>query len=68
MQGDMVGLVALDFVLRVVPCGVMNVAFPGHVTCVDGDNKATHAAGFRVPAHMVADSEHCGSVVGAAPG
>src|SRR5215470_6781345 len=60
---DVVGLVALDFVLRVILAGVMRVPFVIDISGMHFDNLAADAAGLRVPGHMIADLEfgHAGS-------
>jgi hypothetical protein len=57
VQGYMIGLVALDRVLRLVPAGVMDVAFVGDVFRVHPHDPAADAAGFRIPADVIADLE-----------
>src|SRR5579871_529701 len=59
VQGDMVGLVALDLILRLVPARVMNVAFVVHVLAMHADDSAAHPAGLRVPADVIAHLKRC---------
>src|SRR6516164_4786723 len=62
VHGDVIGFVALDFVLRVVFRGVPQIALMGKIPPVHLDDFAAHARGFRVPADVAADSEffsHC---------
>ncbi len=55
--GDVVGFVAFYFVLRVVFVGVVSVAFVVEVFRVHLDDLAADAAGFGIPAYVVADLE-----------
>jgi hypothetical protein len=57
VQGDVIGLVALDFVLRLVRAGTVNVAFVINVSSMDFDDFSAHPPGFRIPAHVIADFE-----------
>jgi len=54
----MVGLVALNLVLRVIRAGVMNVALVGHILGVHPHNPAGDPACLGIPANMIADLEH----------
>ena len=54
MGRDMIGLVALDFVLGVIFRSVMDMALVVEVRRVDGDDGPCHAASFGIPAHMIA--------------
>ena len=55
MQCNMVGLVALDLVLRIGLAASMHMTFVIGVARVHFDDLASHVTGLRVPAHMVAD-------------
>jgi hypothetical protein len=57
MQRDVIGLVALDLVLRIIGAGVVHVALPVHILRVHTDDAATHPARFGIPAHVIADFE-----------
>ena len=57
MQSDVIGLVALDLILRIVRARVMDIAFIVHVLCVHPHDTAAHPAGFGIPAHVIADLE-----------
>src|SRR6185437_6925300 len=57
VQGDMIGFIALDFILRLIRAGMVNVAFVGNVTAMHFDNCPTHPAGFRIPTYMIANLE-----------
>lgn len=62
MGGDMVGLVAFDFVLGIVFRGVVSMAFVGKILGVDGDDSARHQARLGIPSYMIADLKrlfHC---------
>src|SRR3569623_1115970 len=54
---DMIGLVALDFVLGTLLRGTMRVTFIIEVLCVDGNDGPRHPARFGMPAYMIADLE-----------
>ena len=51
---DMIGFVAFDFVLRIVFRSVMDMTFVIKVRGMDGDDGPCHAAGFGIPAYMIA--------------
>ena len=53
MQGDVIGGVALDFVLRSVRARVMDVSLVVRVFRMHSDDFAGHVARLRVPAHVI---------------
>src|SRR6188472_1660185 len=55
VEGDVVGLVALDFVLRLGLARMVSVAFVVDVSSVDFDDFTAHPAGFRIPTDAVAN-------------
>ena len=55
MGGDMVGLVAFDFVLGIVFRGMVSMAFVIKILGVDGDDGAPHPARLGIPSYMIAD-------------
>ena len=57
VQSDMVRLVALDLVLRLVLAGMVDVALVVHVFLMHADDMASDAAGFRIPADVIATLE-----------
>jgi hypothetical protein len=57
MHGDVIGLVALNFVLRIVFAGVMSVTFVIEIFGMHFDNGAADPAGLRVPNYMISDLE-----------
>ena len=57
VQGDVIGLVAPDRILRILGAGMMNVALVGHIFLVYPHDTATHPAGFRIPADVISDLE-----------
>jgi hypothetical protein len=57
MQGHMVSLVTLDFVLRNVGARMMGVALVGHIRLVHFDNRAADMTRFRVPRYVITDLE-----------
>src|ERR1041384_1752308 len=63
VQGDMVGLVALDLVLRLVPAGMVDVALVAHVLGVHPDDAAADPPGLGIPADVIAALEGLGHVV-----
>src|SRR5450759_4583118 len=54
VQGDVIGLVALDFILRLVRGGMVYVTFVVDVTSVHFDDFPAHPSGFRIPTHVIA--------------
>jgi hypothetical protein len=57
VQSDVIGLVAFDFVLRIILARVMDVAFVVHVARMHPDDTATDPASFRIPTYVIADFE-----------
>jgi hypothetical protein len=57
MQGDVIGPVALDFILRIVRRGVVDVPLVVDVLGMHAQDMAAHPAGLGVPADMVAALE-----------
>src|SRR5271163_4112829 len=55
--GDVIALVAFDFILRIAGRGVMHIALIVEVAGVDGDDRARDMTGLGVPSHMIADLE-----------
>lgn len=55
MHCDMVGFVALDFILRVVRTGVMCISLIVDVPCMYPNNCAADPSCFRIPGHVVSD-------------
>jgi hypothetical protein len=55
MQGDMIGLVAFDLILRILRARVMDVTLVVHVFPVHALDGAAHPAGLGIPAHVIAD-------------
>jgi hypothetical protein len=53
MYSDVIGLVALDLVLRVFLARMVHVSFVIHVLRVHPDNSAAHSSGLRIPTHPV---------------
>src|SRR5262245_50149724 len=58
MQGDMIGLVALNLVLWVIRAGVMDVALIGHIFGMHPRDPAGDPACLGIPAHVIADLEY----------
>ena len=54
----MIGLIALNLVLRVIRAGVMDVALVGHIHSVHPHYPAGDPACLGIPAHAIADFEH----------
>ena len=57
MGGDMIGLAALDLVLRQLGAGTMNVALVVEVACMNPNDCAADATGFRVPLDPISNFE-----------
>src|SRR5262249_31227717 len=57
VQSDVIGLVALDLVLRIVRARMMDVALVAHVGRVDPYDTAADPASFGIPAYVIADLE-----------
>lgn len=57
VHGDMVGLVALDLVLGVVFAAMADMALVGYIAGMHFHDVSADMAGFRIPAHVVADLE-----------
>jgi hypothetical protein len=57
---DVIGLVALDFILRIIRAGVMSVSLVIGVSCMDLDDPAADLTGFGVPRHVIANLEFRG--------
>jgi len=51
----MIGLLAFDFILRLVRAGVMRVSLIVHVARMDFDDPAADVPGLGIPGHMVAN-------------
>ena len=62
MQGDMVGLVALDLILRRILARVVDISFVVHVFRVHFDDAAGDPPGFRAPAYVVMQLESFGVI------
>src|SRR5216684_4129668 len=60
VQGDVVGLVALDFILRLIRRSAVNVAFIIDGSFMHFDDFSAHTPGFRIPAHVIANLERHG--------
>src|SRR5699024_10329696 len=60
VHGDVVGPVALDLVLRLVPAGMAGVALVLRIAGVDPGDPAADVTGLGVPADVVADLEFMG--------
>lgn len=57
VHGDMIGLIALDLVLRIILTRMMDIAFVVHVARVHPYDMAADPASFGIPGYMVADFE-----------
>jgi hypothetical protein len=60
VSGDMIGLVALDFILWVVFRGVVNVTLIVKIAGVNRDNGSRHMVRLGIPSDMIADFEPLG--------
>jgi hypothetical protein len=59
VQSDVIGLIALNFVLGVVFAGVMSIAFVIQIRGVHFHNLAADPAGLRVPNYAFATLNLC---------
>jgi hypothetical protein len=57
MEGDMVGFIALDFILRLILARVVGIAFVVDVFGVHPHHSAADAASLGIPADMIANFE-----------
>ena len=57
VQGDMIGLIALDLVLRIVLARMMDIAFVIRVPRVHPYDAAADPTSFGIPGYVVADFE-----------
>ena len=57
VEGDMIRLAALDFVLRSVCARMVGVTFDLESASMHADDRAADAAGLGIPAHVVMDLE-----------
>ena len=57
MHRDVIGLIALDLVLRIILARMNRVAFERDPGRNDSGDPTADSAGFRVPAHVIADFE-----------
>ena len=57
VEGDMLGLAALDLVLRRFGARMMRIAVNVEIACMDASDRAADTPGFGIPAHMVTDFE-----------
>src|SRR5260221_11742591 len=66
VQGDVIGLVALDFILRIIRRSTVNIAFIFDGSLMHFDDFSAHTSSFRIPAHVIANLErlgHCSVLV-----
>src|SRR6476620_7178336 len=56
---DMVGLVALDFILRIIWGRVVRISLVIRIFRMNLDDLAADMTGLRVPGHMIANVEFC---------
>src|SRR5258707_15347831 len=57
VQGDVIGLVAFDFVLGFVLAGVVDVSFVVHVLCMHVDDSPADPPSLRIPAYTITHLE-----------
>jgi hypothetical protein len=60
VQSDTIGLVALDFILRIIRRSTADVAFIIDGSFVHFDDFSAHTSGFRIPAHVIGILERLG--------
>src|SRR5258708_33688894 len=62
----MIGLVALDFILRIIRRSTVNVAFIIDGSFMHFNDLSAHTSSFRIPAYVIANLErlgHCSVLV-----
>jgi hypothetical protein len=57
MHGDMVCLIAFDFILRLVFTGMMRMSLMVRVVRMNSDNPAADMPSFRIPGNVIANFE-----------
>jgi hypothetical protein len=57
VQGDVIGLVALDLILGIVVARTVHVSFVVHILRVHIHNLPTHVTGLGIPGHVLPDLE-----------
>ena len=57
VEGDVLGLAALDLVLRCFGARMVRVAVDLEIARMNTNDRAADAPGLRIPAHMIADLE-----------
>lgn len=57
VEGNMLGLAALDLVLRRFAAGMVRIAFDLEIARVHANDGAADPPGLRIPTHMIADFE-----------
>ena len=55
MHGDVIGLVALDLILRIIRIGVVRVSLIIDICCMHFDDRSADVPGLRVPGYMISD-------------
>lgn len=60
MSRDVIGPIALDFVLGIIFRGMMDMTFIVEVAGVDGDDRPRHPARLGIPAYVIANLESLG--------
>jgi len=54
---DVIGLIAFDFILRIIRAGVVRMSLVIYISCMHLNDLAADASCFGVPGHVVADFE-----------
>jgi hypothetical protein len=57
VEGDMIGLAALDLVLWIVRARMVGIAFDLELVSMYADDRAADSAGLGIPAHAIMDLE-----------
>jgi hypothetical protein len=60
VQGDVISLVALDFVLRVLLARMVDIAFVVYIFGMHPDDPAAHAPGLGIPTDVIVHFEFSG--------
>lgn len=62
VRRNVLGLVALDFVLRVIFRRMMRMTFVIEIAGMNPDDRARYPSRLRIPAHVIADFESLGHI------
>jgi len=57
VEGDMIGLAALDLVLWIIGARMVGIAFDVELASMHADDRAADTSGLGIPAHAIMDLE-----------